>query len=118
MPAVCINRWPCLLAVQVSGDQKVLVASFYAHHLCVFDIESQKHTQTLENEHSLLLLHVAALTWDGAHLVHANYDERDKVSDGDAGTACTINHNFFTCRIRRRSWHRFPAPSSKLCQSC
>nr|KAG5686694.1 hypothetical protein BaRGS_013593 [Batillaria attramentaria] len=64
----------------ISGDQKTLVASFYAHHLCVFDIESQKHTQTLENEHSLLLLHVAALTWDGSHLVHANYDERDKVS--------------------------------------
>ncbi|KAL8572753.1 hypothetical protein ACOMHN_030335 [Nucella lapillus] len=64
----------------VSGDQKVIVASFYAHHLCVFDIEGQKHTQTLENEHSLLLLHVAALTHDGSHLVHANYDERDKVS--------------------------------------
>ncbi|XP_076450611.1 NACHT domain- and WD repeat-containing protein 1-like [Babylonia areolata] len=64
----------------VSGNQKVLVASFYAHHLCVFDIESQKHTQTLENEDSLLLLHVASLTWDGSHLVHANYDERDKVS--------------------------------------
>lgn len=65
--------------VQISGDQKKLVASFYAHHLCVFDIESQKHTQTLENDNSLLLLHVAALTWDGSHLVHANYDENDKV---------------------------------------
>ncbi|PVD33550.1 hypothetical protein C0Q70_04807 [Pomacea canaliculata] len=64
----------------ISGDQKKLVASFYAHHLCVFDIESQKHTQTLENDNSLLLLHVAALTWDGSHLVHANYDENDKVS--------------------------------------
>ncbi|XP_076471205.1 NACHT and WD repeat domain-containing protein 2-like [Babylonia areolata] len=64
----------------VSGDQRVLVASFYAHHLCVFDIPGQCHTQTLENDHSLLLLHVAALTHDGSHLVQANYDERDKVS--------------------------------------
>ena len=87
---------PCLPAVQVSGDQRVLVASFYAHHLCVFDIESQKHTQTLENEHSLLLLHVAALTYDGAHLVHTNYDERDKVSDGETTTARGSSH------LRRR----------------
>ncbi|XP_070200834.1 NACHT and WD repeat domain-containing protein 2-like isoform X2 [Littorina saxatilis] len=64
----------------VSGDQKVLVASFYAHHLVVFDIETQRHVHTLHNQHSLLLLHVAALTHDGSHLVHANYDERDKVS--------------------------------------
>lgn len=64
----------------VSGNQKVIVASFYAHHLCVFDIESQTHTQTLQTEYSMMFLHTAALTNDGSHLVHANYDEDSKIS--------------------------------------
>ncbi|KAK6191904.1 hypothetical protein SNE40_003480 [Patella caerulea] len=64
----------------VSGDQKTLVASYFAHHLCVFDIPSQRHTQIIENEYSMLFLHVAALTYDGSHLVHANYDEESKIS--------------------------------------
>ncbi|ESO83266.1 hypothetical protein LOTGIDRAFT_236714 [Lottia gigantea] len=64
----------------VSGNQKKIVASFFAHHLCVFDIPSQTHTQVIENEHSMMFLHVAALTYDGDHLVHANYDEESKIS--------------------------------------
>ncbi|GFR71927.1 NACHT domain- and WD repeat-containing protein 1-like isoform X2 [Elysia marginata] len=64
----------------VSADQTTIVASFYAHHLCVFDIASQVHTQTLQTENSMLFLHTAALTSDGGHLVLANYDESSKTS--------------------------------------
>ncbi|RUS77155.1 hypothetical protein EGW08_015078, partial [Elysia chlorotica] len=64
----------------VSADQSTIVASFYAHHLCVFDIATQTHTQTLQTENSMLFLHTAALTRDGGHLVLANYDESSKIS--------------------------------------
>ncbi|KAK6972688.1 NACHT domain- and WD repeat-containing protein 1-like isoform x3 [Biomphalaria glabrata] len=64
----------------ISGDQKIIVASFYAHHLCVFDVEAKRHVQTLQTEYSMMLLHNAALTFDGGHLVHANYDEDSKLS--------------------------------------
>ncbi|GFO41708.1 NACHT domain- and WD repeat-containing protein 1-like isoform x3 [Plakobranchus ocellatus] len=64
----------------VSADQTTIVASFYAHHLCVFDIASQVHTQTLQTENSMLFLHTAALSKDGSHLVLANYDESSKTS--------------------------------------
>lgn len=64
----------------VSGDQKTLVASYYAHHLCVFDIPSRTHTCTLQTECSMMFLHSSALTFDGGHFVHANYDEDSKVS--------------------------------------
>ncbi|CAG5115341.1 unnamed protein product [Candidula unifasciata] len=64
----------------VSGDEKTIVASFYAHHLCVFDIPTHTHTQTLQTDYSMMLLHTAALTFGGTHLVHANYDEVRKAS--------------------------------------
>ena len=57
-----------------------IIASYYAHHFCVFDIQKRSHIQTLENHDSLLLLHVAAYTPDGTQLVHANYDDRNKTS--------------------------------------
>lgn len=61
------------------GDEKIVVASFFSHHLCVFDMERKDHIQTLENDNSLLHLYVAALTHDGSYLVHTNYDEEEKV---------------------------------------
>ncbi len=64
----------------ISRDLKVIVASYYAHHMCVFDVASMTHVQTLENVHSMLFLHFAALTPTGSHLVHANYDDDTKSS--------------------------------------
>ncbi|KAK3608472.1 hypothetical protein CHS0354_010319 [Potamilus streckersoni] len=64
----------------VSGNMQVIVASFFAHHLCVFDIPSKLHVHTLENEDSMMFLHVAALSYDGKNLVHTNYDEKNKIS--------------------------------------
>ncbi len=64
----------------ISQDLSTIVASYYAHHMCVFDVPSNSHIQTLENLNSMLFLHVAALTADGSHLVHANYDDDSKVS--------------------------------------
>lgn len=64
----------------VSGDQNIIAASFFAHHLCIFDIKEQKLVKTLESESSMLFLHASALTYDGGHLVHSNYDEDNKIS--------------------------------------
>ena len=64
----------------ISGDKNIIVASYFAHHMCVFNIGTKLHTQTLENENSMLFLHVAAITYDGSHLVQANYDEVSKIS--------------------------------------
>ena len=63
------------------GAEKIVVASFFSHHLCVFDMDRKDHIQTLENDNSLLHLYVAALTHDGAYLVHTNYDEDEKVRE-------------------------------------
>ncbi|XP_071956907.1 uncharacterized protein [Antedon mediterranea] len=64
----------------MSKDEKVIVCSYFAHHMCVFDVESQTHTQTLENDNSMLFLYNASITSKGTHLVHANYDDLEKVS--------------------------------------
>lgn len=60
-----------------------MVASFFSHHFCVFDMDKKDHIQTLEQESSLLHLYVSALTHDGSYLVHTNYDEDEKVRTND-----------------------------------
>eukprot|EP00063_Salmo_salar_P087124 XP_014061959.1 PREDICTED: uncharacterized protein LOC106608527 isoform X2 [Salmo salar] len=57
----------------LSGDQQVVVCSYFSHHLNVFSVGSQDHLHTLEDRTSLLILHTAALTHLGGHLVLANY---------------------------------------------
>ncbi|XP_041738212.1 uncharacterized protein si:ch211-212k18.6 [Coregonus clupeaformis] len=57
----------------LSGDQQVVVCSYFSHHLNVFSVGSQDHLHTLEDRTSLLILHTAALTHPGGHLVLANY---------------------------------------------
>ena len=74
----------------LSGNEKLVVVSFFSHHLCVFDMEKKDHIQTLENDNSLLHLYVAALTHNGQFLVHTNYDEDDKVC---MDFICTINQS-------------------------
>ena len=68
------------IIVNILNKFQRLVASYYAHHICIFDVPSRSHIQTLENNDSMLLLHVGALTPNGSHLVHANYDEVAKTS--------------------------------------
>ncbi|XP_061189276.1 uncharacterized protein LOC133197318 [Saccostrea echinata] len=64
----------------LSGDQKIAVASFFAHFMCVFDIENHTHLATLESDTSMLSLLVASLTYTGNYLVQANYDEEQRTS--------------------------------------
>ncbi|XP_071477880.1 uncharacterized protein [Diadema antillarum] len=64
----------------MSADERVLVCSYFAHHLCVFDVQTQQHVQTVENPNSMLYLYVAALSPEGKYLAHATYDDSDKVS--------------------------------------
>ncbi|XP_064878055.1 uncharacterized protein LOC115117676 [Oncorhynchus nerka] len=59
----------------LSGDQQVVVCSYFSHHLNVFSVGSQDHLHTLEDRTSLLILHTAALTHPGGHLVLANYSQ-------------------------------------------
>ncbi|XP_062848885.1 uncharacterized protein LOC134311211 [Trichomycterus rosablanca] len=62
----------------LSGDEKVVVCSYFAHHLNVFSVVSQKHLHTLEDRLSLLGLRIAALTHSGRHLIISNYSEAQK----------------------------------------
>ncbi|XP_054845628.1 uncharacterized protein LOC129336525 [Eublepharis macularius] len=64
----------------LSGDQKVAVCSYYAHHLTVFSLESMSHVHTIESKESMFFLHSAALTYNGLYLVLSNYNEEEKVS--------------------------------------
>ncbi|XP_069487576.1 uncharacterized protein [Ambystoma mexicanum] len=64
----------------LSGNEKVIVCSYYAHHLCVFSLESMSHLHTLENRTSMLFLHHAALTYTGSYLALSNYSDDEKIS--------------------------------------
>ncbi|XP_028856386.1 uncharacterized protein LOC114801979 isoform X2 [Denticeps clupeoides] len=64
----------------LSGDQQVVVCSYFAHHLNVFSISSQEHLHTLEDRSSQLSLRIAALTRTGSHLILTNYSETQRTS--------------------------------------
>uniref|UniRef100_A0A6J0UD75 Uncharacterized protein isoform X1 n=4 Tax=Pogona vitticeps TaxID=103695 RepID=A0A6J0UD75_9SAUR len=64
----------------LSGDEKVAVCSYYAHHLSVFSLETMSHLRTLESRESMLFLHSADLTYNGHYLVLPNYNENENVS--------------------------------------
>ncbi|CAH2300407.1 NACHT and WD repeat domain-containing 2-like isoform X3 [Pelobates cultripes] len=64
----------------LSDNEKVIVCSYYAHHLCVFSLETMSHLHTLEDRTSMLFLHSAALTYNGSFLVLSNYCDTDKIS--------------------------------------
>ncbi|KAF4089359.1 hypothetical protein AMELA_G00065260 [Ameiurus melas] len=63
----------------LSGDEKVVICSYFAHHLNVFSVVSQEHLHTLEDCWSLLGLRTAALTHSGRHLVVSNYNETQRI---------------------------------------
>ncbi|XP_055520619.1 uncharacterized protein si:ch211-212k18.6 [Leucoraja erinacea] len=73
----------------LSGNDKVVVCSYFAHHLAVFNLETETHTHTLEDRASMLFLHCAALTDGGGHLVLPNYNDEDKVSYVTLWDLCT-----------------------------
>ncbi|XP_027025117.2 NACHT domain- and WD repeat-containing protein 1 [Tachysurus fulvidraco] len=62
----------------LSGDEKVVICSYFAHHLNVFSVVSQEHLHTLEDCWSLLDLRTAALTHSGKHLIISNYSESQR----------------------------------------
>ncbi|KAK3567409.1 hypothetical protein QTP86_019864 [Hemibagrus guttatus] len=62
----------------LSGDEKVVICSYFAHHLNVFSVVSQAHLHTLEDCWSLLDLRTAALTHSGKHLIISNYSEAQR----------------------------------------
>ncbi|XP_071334325.1 uncharacterized protein [Trachinotus anak] len=62
----------------LSGDEQVVVCSYFAHHLNVFSTVSQEHVHTLQDDTSLLNLHTAALTHAGSHLVLTSYNHHQR----------------------------------------
>ncbi|XP_041842468.1 uncharacterized protein LOC121640694 [Melanotaenia boesemani] len=65
----------------LSGDEQVVVCSYFAHHLNVFSVASREHLHTLEEKTSLLSLQPADLTHTGSHLVLTAYDEEQRSTD-------------------------------------
>ncbi|XP_038661641.1 NACHT and WD repeat domain-containing protein 2-like [Scyliorhinus canicula] len=63
----------------LSGDEKIIVCSYFAHHLAIFSLDTESHIQTLEDRTSMLFLHIAALTYSGSYLVLSNYNDTEKV---------------------------------------
>ncbi|TRY69677.1 hypothetical protein DNTS_030265 [Danionella cerebrum] len=61
----------------LSGDERVVVCSYFAHHFNVFSLVSEEHIQTLEDRCSHLSLRTAALTHSGGFLVVSNYSEAE-----------------------------------------
>ncbi|XP_050970848.1 uncharacterized protein LOC127168239 isoform X2 [Labeo rohita] len=59
----------------LSGDEQVVICSYFAHHLNVFSVVSEEHLHTLEDRWSLLSLRTAAITHTGGYLVVSNYSE-------------------------------------------
>jgi hypothetical protein len=64
----------------ISADNSTIVASYHARHLCVFDLSTFNHVQTLEDSNCMLFLYVSNLTNDGKYLVHHTYDTMSKFS--------------------------------------
>ncbi|KAM5194794.1 NACHT and WD repeat domain-containing protein 2-like [Mantella aurantiaca] len=64
----------------LSENEKVIVCSYYAHHLCVFSLDTMSHLHTLEDKTSMLFLHNAALTYSGSYLALSNYCDAEKAS--------------------------------------
>ncbi|XP_074480037.1 uncharacterized protein LOC141760845 [Sebastes fasciatus] len=62
----------------LSGDQQVVVCSYFARHLSVFSMVSQEHLHTLEDETCLPSLHTAAVTFTGSHLVLSGYNQEQR----------------------------------------
>ncbi|KAJ3585371.1 hypothetical protein NHX12_014092, partial [Muraenolepis orangiensis] len=62
----------------LSGDQQVVVCSYFSHHLNVFAVASQEQVHTLEDRASQLSLRTAALTHAGGHLVLSNYSRTQR----------------------------------------
>ncbi|XP_027143899.1 uncharacterized protein LOC109137463 [Larimichthys crocea] len=72
------EKYNCIEQYLLSGDEQVVVCSYFAHHLNVFSVVSQEHVHTLEDKPSQLSLHTAAMTHTGSYLVltHYNHDQR------------------------------------------
>ncbi|XP_032355068.1 uncharacterized protein LOC116669372 isoform X2 [Etheostoma spectabile] len=63
----------------LSGDEQVVVCSYFAHHLNVFSVVSQEHLHSLGEKTSLLSLHTAAITHTGSHLVLTSYSHEQRM---------------------------------------
>ncbi|XP_039186728.1 uncharacterized protein LOC120302418 isoform X3 [Crotalus tigris] len=79
----------------LSGDEKIAVCSYYAHHLSVFSLETMSYLHTLESKESMLFLYNATLTYTGHYLVLSNYSEEEKIS-------YVTLWNLITGKVRKR----------------
>ncbi|XP_058048768.1 uncharacterized protein LOC131203005 isoform X3 [Ahaetulla prasina] len=79
----------------LSGDEKIAVCSYYAHHLSVFSLETMSYRHTLESNESMLFLYNATLTYTGHYLVLSNYNEEEKIS-------YVTLWNLITGKVRKR----------------
>uniref|UniRef100_A0AAV2KL95 RWD domain-containing protein n=1 Tax=Knipowitschia caucasica TaxID=637954 RepID=A0AAV2KL95_KNICA len=62
----------------ISGDQQVVVCSYFSHQLKVFNLASQNPLHTLEDRSCLLTLSTAAITHSGSHLVLTHYNQETR----------------------------------------
>ncbi|XP_051508347.1 uncharacterized protein LOC127414360 isoform X4 [Myxocyprinus asiaticus] len=63
----------------LSGDEQVIICSYFAHHLNIFSVVSEEHLHTLEDRWAPLSLRTAALTHTVVYLILSNYNEAQHV---------------------------------------
>jgi hypothetical protein len=63
-----------------SADHSTIIAAYHSNFLCIFDINTLSHVQTLEDPNCLLLIYVSYLTTDGKYFIHHTYNDRTKIS--------------------------------------
>ena len=83
-----------------SADHSTIIASYHSNYLCVFDINTFTHIQTLEDPNCLLLIYVSHLTNDGKYFIHSAYNDKLKES------TITI-WNCKTGKVKRRLKNEF-----------
>nr|XP_046237578.1 uncharacterized protein si:ch211-212k18.6 [Scatophagus argus] len=89
------EKYNCIEGYLLSGDEQMVVCSYFAHHLNVFSMVSYEHLYTLEDKTSQLSLHTAALTYAGTYLVLTNYNQ-------DERTPCITLWDLHKGKVRRR----------------
>uniref|UniRef100_A0A1I8GHY8 WD_REPEATS_REGION domain-containing protein n=1 Tax=Macrostomum lignano TaxID=282301 RepID=A0A1I8GHY8_9PLAT len=64
----------------ISKDQSTVVSSFFAHHICVFNLSNGTQQSVLEHPNALLHLFTASLSPNGRYLAHTIYNEQQEMS--------------------------------------
>ncbi|OAF69453.1 hypothetical protein A3Q56_02807 [Intoshia linei] len=65
--------------IAISKDKSILIISYNAHFMCVYDLHLVKNVTTLQCSYTTLHLYIYALTDNGSFLAHSAFDQVEKI---------------------------------------